>query len=194
MTVKSYTHVVFRPTNLDSIKRGFIVKKLAAAIATALFAATAQAAPITQDFDVKVTLDAVCRIQGGAPATNPELNFGTYTAFDSASTPAPTLDIAIECTRGLAKPSLKIGVTDVDSTTPFYGVVAGLNYSVTADSAKTTTGTAASAVAGGVGSADVHTVTLTGAMDSGQAGACANNTATACATQQTDTHTLTITY
>jgi len=171
------------------------MKKLATAIiAAALFvAAPSQAGTMTQNFDVKVDLTAACRVQNG-PITTPVLDFGVYTAFVGAATSAPTNTFAIECTRNLATPALDIDGTAVDGTTKLYGVLAGLNYSVTASSSVTTPGTAATATAGGVGSADVRTVTLTGDMPTLQAGACSSTTATACAGVQTNTHTLTVTY
>jgi hypothetical protein len=168
------------------------MKKLAAATiaATTLLATAApssQAAALNQSFDVSVTLDAACRVQGG-PIANPVLNFGTYTAFVSASTPAPTATFALECTRDLAAPTF----TFTDGTS--YGVIAGLNYNVTPTSAVTTAGNPASAALNGIGTADVRTITLTGDMPAGQAGACAGANATACNTLATVTRTLTITY
>ena len=163
------------------------MKKLAASIiAAAMFTATA---PVTHaatigptNFNVLADLTALC-----TAAAIPNLDFGVYTAFTGASIPAPTSSFAITCTRGLAAPTFAFDVSN-------YGVIAGLNYSLAAGSAITTTGTAATAVLGGVGTADVRTVTITGGMAGGQAGDCAGGTATACAGVQTQVRTLTITY
>lgn len=170
------------------------MKKLAAAtIAATLLASGAQAATMTQDFDVKVNLTAACRVQNG-PIAKPVLDFGVYTAFVGAATPAPTNNITIECTRNLAAPTLDIDGTAVNGTTKLYGLLAGLNYSVTASSSAPTAGNAATATAGGIGSADTRTITLTGDMAALQAGECSNTTAAACAGVKTNTHTLTVTY
>jgi hypothetical protein len=163
-------------------------KFLTSTLAVALFAMaapSAQAATLAPTFSVTTNLTAACQVVAG-PAT--VLDFGVYTAFVGAATPAPTAAIAIQCTRGLSTPTFAF------DTGTGYGVIAGLNYNVTAGSAITTAGTAATAVAGGVGTADVRTITLTGAMAALQAGACAGVTAAACAGAQSVTRTLTITY
>lgn len=168
----------------------FQMKKLAVSsiVAAAMFAASgAQAATVTQDLDVSVDLSAACQIQG-APIANPVLDFGVYTAFVSAATPAPTANFVIECTRGLAGPTYSF-----DGATG-YGVLAGLNYLVSAADGGATAGTAATAAAGQIGTPDTYTITLTGAMDPLQAGACAGVDAATCAGVQTATRTLTITY
>lgn len=156
--------------------------------AVTLFAAApvAQAATVTQTFDVSVHLSAACQV-----LTTPlALDFGAYTAFGSATNAAPTTSMSVECTRGLAAPTYSF-----DGATG-YGVLAGLNYNVTATGV-VAAGTAATAVAGGVGSGDLYTITLTGAMNPGQAGACATagSAAAACdAAPQIVTRTLTVSY
>lgn len=161
-------------------------KLLVSTIVASLFAATAsQAATLgPTNFDVNVDLSAKCQLVG-VPV--PVLDFGVYTAFVAAATPAPTTNIGVECTRGLAAPAYSF-----DGGTG-YGVLAGLNYNVTATDA-VVAGAAATAVAGGIGGPDVYTITLTGAMDPLQAGDCAGSTAAACAGVQTIVRTLTITY
>jgi len=170
----------------------FKMNKLAltsiAAIAIFSVASGSKAATLTQGVDINVDLTAACTIVG-APIVNPVLNFGVYTAFVGAATPAPTASFQIDCTRSLAAPTFDFGASNPD-----YGVLAGLNYSVSASSVVTTAGTAATAVLGGVGSADRYTITLTGGMAAGQAGDCAAGTAAACAGVQTATRTLTVTY
>lgn len=153
-------------------------KLLVSSIAATLFAATApsaQAATIAPSFNVTTTLTSVC-----TAAAIPDVAFGTYTAFTAAPLAASsTFDIT--CTRGLAAPTFSF-----DGGTG-YGVLAGLNYLVSASSAVTTPGNAATAVAGGIGTADIHTITISGSMPALQAG-------TASAGVQTATRTLTITY
>lgn len=165
------------------------MKKLAATtIATAalLAAASSQAAgTVTQGVDVKVNLTAACQIQGGPITPNPVVDFGVYTAFQATSvtatvTPQPT--ITIECTRGHAVPTYSF-----DGGTG-YGVIAGLNYEVTAIPSIVTAGAAATAAAGRIGSGDTYTVTLGGTMAANQAGAGAGGAAAPV------TRTLTITY
>ena len=158
---------------------------IAALTVLAFSAPAAQSATLgPTNFDVNVDLSASCQLVAG-PA--PVLNFGVYTAFVGAATPAPTTSIGVECTRSLAAPTYSF-----DGATG-YGVIAGLNYNVTAADA-VVAGTAATAVLGGVGTADAYTVTLTGSMAGGQAGDCATGNAAACAGVQTQVRTLTITY
>ncbi len=162
----------------------FAVLSIAASALFAITPATQAATLGPTNFDVSVDLAARCQIQG-APA--PVLDFGVYTAFVGAATPAPTTAINVECTRNLAAPTYSF-----DGGTG-YGVLAGLNYNVTATDA-VVAGTAATAVAGGIGTPDVYTITLTGAMDPLQAGDCGGLSEAACAGVQTVTRTLTITY
>jgi hypothetical protein len=160
-------------------------KFLASTLAVSLFAIaapSAQAAALAPtSFNVTTNLTAACQI---VTAPTPVLDFGAYTAFGSAANAAPTATIGLQCTRNLATPVLFA----FDGGTG-YGVIAGLNYNVTASSATTTAGAAATAVAGGVGGPDMRTVTLTGSMAAGQAGDCAGASCAA-----TVTRTLTITY
>lgn len=164
---------------------------LVASVAAAFAGVNASAATVSNNFNVQVALTAVCTAD---VATTPTLDFGTYTAFGSASTPAPTTTFTYSCTRNITAPT--VAFDTVNGTAAGYGVLAGLNYQVTAAApSKTTTGTAASATAGGVGSADVWSVAITGAMAAGQAGDCGGGTAAAC-TPATASHvrTLIVTY
>ena len=161
-----------------------------AVAALSLASLSAQAATVTSDFNVTVTLGARCVANNSGATT---LSFGAYTAITGgAATPAPTATLTFNCTRGLTAPVVSFdGVT----TNPTYGVIAGLNYSVTAGTASVVPGSAATAVSGGVGSADVYSYILTGAMAAGQAGACSPSaTATACNVLTTVTRTMTLTY
>ena len=169
------------------------MKKLAAVTiaAASLLASGAQAASMAQNFNVTVSLNAACKVATGTGT--PELNFGSYTAFQGIQTATP-VSFNIECTRGLAAPQFSYdGGTTISPTS--YGVVAGLNYEVTATKTGTASGSAPTAALNSIGSADVHTIQLTGSMPANQAGACAGATATDCALAvATDNRVLTIIY
>lgn len=131
--------------------------------ALSLTSLSASAAAAASDFNVSVTLTAVCAQTNTGTQT---LDFGTYTAFTaSAVTPASTIGVTFKCTRNTAPISIALdGATN-------YGVIAGLNYLLsTPAGVKTTTGSAATAAAAGIGSADVYTYTINGSMPAGQAG------------------------
>ena len=131
--------------------------------ALSLTSLSASAAAAASDFNVSVTLTAVCAQTNTGTQT---LDFGTYTAFSaSAVTPASTIGVTFKCTRNTAPISIALdGATN-------YGVIAGLNYLLsTPAGVKTTTGSAATAAAAGIGSADVYTYTINGSMPAGQAG------------------------
>ena len=135
------------------------------ALALCAAAVSAQAANVGQNFDVKVNLTAVCLTNNAAPAA---VDFGTYTAFGSASIPAPTSTISFKCTKNVT-----ISSVTLDGATPS---VAGLTYGlvVGADTQSS------------VADYTVHSYSLTGSMAAGQAGD------TSAATLQT--RTLTIAY
>ena len=169
------------------------MKKLliSAALAATFGAATAQAAVVNSNFNVQVALAARCTATNSGATT---VDFGTYTAFVGPSVAAPTTTLTFDCTRGLAAPTTAFDVVNGSATG--YGVLAGLNYQVTAAApTQTAAGTAATATAGGVGTAATWSVVVTGAMAGGQAGDCTGGTATAC-TPATASHvrTLIVTY
>lgn len=173
-------------------------RHLFSAVASAVLLAAfvpAQATDVASSFDVSVSLTAICTASNSGATT---LDFGTYTAFGAATTPNPTVDLTFSCTRGLAAPTFVFDNTDAARAAAGaagYGVLAGLNYSLAAANQATTAGSAATAAAGGVGSADTRTVRVTGTMAAGQAGACANSDAATCAgAAATHARTLTITY
>ena len=150
-----------------------------AVTALALASISASAATATSDFNVSVSLTAVCVQTNTGTQT---LDFGNYTAFTtSAVTPASTIGVTFKCTRNTAPISIALdGATN-------YGVIAGLNYLLsTPAGVKTTTGSAATATASGIGSADVFTYTIGGSMPAGQAGDSSLATSA--------TRTLTVTY
>lgn len=155
------------------------MKKLAltAALAlTGLVAAPAHAATTNNNFNVTANLTSACEVNTAATP----LNFGVYTAFGSAATPAPTTSITFKCTRGLTISGVAF------DTGSGAGVVAGLNYGMTVGTVATAAGTAATAAV--IGTADVLTYVVTGSMVSGQAGQGAGGTV------QTSARILTITY
>lgn len=140
------------------------------------------AASVPSSFTVSVTLNAICTANNSATTT---LGFGTYTAFGAAASGSTALTFT--CTRGLTTPTFSFDTSS-------FGVIAGLNYSLAATTTNVA-GSAATAVAGGIGTADARTVTVTGTMPSGQAGDCVGTTETACKTAAvTQTRTLTVTY
>ena len=152
-------------------------KLVAATIAATLLGAAvqSQAATMTQNFDVKVTLTAACRVQGGV---SPVVDFGSYTAFQATPNTA-TAAFNVECTRNF--PAAPTYSFDGGSGN---GVVAGLSYSVTASATGPTGG--ADATATTAAAADAYAITLAGTMAALQPGQ--SNAAT------TVTRTLTITY
>jgi len=133
----------------------------------------------SQDFDVSVTLTSLCRV---VASQTPVIAFGTYTAFQTTANTNST-GIDFECTRNLAISSFTIDTV----TSPFYGVIAGLNYELTVAAAAVTAGDAATAMLNGIGTADILTYTVNGTMPANQVG-----DATAAATP--NTHTLLINF
>lgn len=134
------------------------MKKFALALSFgAALCGSAIAAPIggtvNQDIDVKVTLAAKCIANNGT-TSNPLIDFGTYTAFGSATTAAPTANVYFKCSRGLAP------------TAAFLGsgyAVAGLSYTLGVNAGTKT------AAAGAV-DYDAWNFLVTGGMAAGQAG------------------------
>lgn len=146
---------------------------LCGVIAASLGVTTAGATTAAQDFDVKATVTALCQ---STDATNPALNFGTYTAFGSAQFPTPTTNIHFQCTRGLLITNVALSKTA--------STVAGLAYTLGVDAGTKTGGSAAT---GGTGAgADTWVFVVNGNMPASQAGDSAAAT--------TDTQTLTITF
>ena len=154
------------------------MKKLALTaclVLAGLIASPALAATTDNNFNVTVNLTSACLVNTAATA----LNFGAYTAFGSAATPAPTTSITFKCTRGLTISGVAF------DTGAGAGVVAGLNYGMTVGTVANAAGTAATAAV--AGTADVLTYVVTGSMLAGQAGAGAGGAASSA-------RVLTITY
>lgn len=114
------------------------------------------AGTVDSTFNVKVNLAATCVINGAAG----DLDFGTYTAFGSASTPAPTTSVSFKCTNGLTPASVTLDAINT--------VVKGLAYTLSVGAAVVTAGSAGDSVT--AATQDVRTYTVTGGMAAGQAG------------------------
>ncbi|MCX7255481.1 MAG: hypothetical protein NTZ64_01790 [Polaromonas sp.] len=167
----------------------FLISTVTAAALLASVTPVALASTVASDFTVSVQLAAQCQALNTGTQT---VDFGTYTAFGAAKTASANL--TFNCTRGLAIPTFSFDATN--GSAAGYGVLAGLNYGLSAADTRTV-GSAATAVAGGVGSATLHTVTISGTMAAGQAGEClvANSTAASCeSTATSHVRTLTVTY
>ena len=166
----------------------FLTSAVAVAILAAGFVPVAQATDVTSSFTVSVALVAKCTANNSGALT---LDFGSYTAFGSAVNATP-IDLTFDCTRGLTAPTFAFDTAGGSATG--YGVLAGLNYKLSAaNGTNVTTGSGATAVSGGVGTADTRKVTVSGVMDAGQAGTC-SATAAGCSTAVTATRVLTVTY
>ena len=176
------------------------ISKLAVGCASLLaFASASQAATQTDTFNVSIALTSYCTVTTvGTPIT---IDFGTYDAqTGTASTPAPSGNITMDCTRGLTAPTFALdstdaarqaGVTGTVGTTAAtgWGVLNGLNYALSI-AGSVVAGTAPTASAGSTGTADAYTYAITGSMPGGQYGTCTGATCVAA----THVRTLTVTY
>ena len=154
-----------------------------AAVALAACGFAAEAATVNNNFTVSVTLASRCVATNSGTAT---LDFGTYTAFQgSAQTPAAPVSLTFDCTRGLAPVS--VAFDTVNGTSAGVGVLAGLQYSLSASAASIVAGTAASTSS--IGTADGVTYSINGSMPANQAGTCGT---ASCAASHT--RTLVVTY
>jgi len=159
-------------------KFGLIAGALALASAIPATAGT-----VSNGFTVSVNLSSRCIATN---ASAPTLDFGTYTAFQAAAaTPATPVTMTFDCTRGLAPVSVAFDTTN--GTAAGVGVLVGLQYGLTASSAVTTAGTAASTTT--IGTADAVSYSISGSMPANQAGTCG---AATCAGSHT--RTLIVTY
>jgi hypothetical protein len=139
-----------------------------ALIASGLFAVSmplTQAADISNDFTVSVTLSAQCQAKDTGTKT---LDFGTYTAFQADAQDATGIDIEFECTRGLVPTSVAFDTTN--GTAIGGGVVGGLNYDMEIATAVVTDGTDSTSAAADIGKADLRSYAISGTMAASQAG------------------------
>ena len=165
------------------------MKKLliATTVALALMSATApvQAATVSGNFNVTVTLTSVCTM-----AAIGDLAFGTYVAFQATAKAATNTTATLTCTRGLTGVTANfdttagIGATGAAPATNAVGagVIAGLQYDITGTANAPTAGTAATSTS--IGTADTRTYTISGSMPALQPGTC---TTSSCAASQVRT-------
>lgn len=159
-----------------------LLSTAALAVLFAAFAPAASAAGVDASVTVKVSLTSKCQIKAGQ--TN-VVDFGTYQAFAAADVSGTGSTVTFQCTRGFgASPTVAWDV-GTDATAAGVGVIAGLQYTLSATPGTRVGGTAASATT--TGSADEIPVVLGGTMPLGQAGAGAGGATTA-------TRTLTVTF
>jgi hypothetical protein len=149
-----------------------------------------QAGTVANGFTVQVTLTSSCVVNSNTNI----LDFGTYTAFGAATTPAPTVAISFKCTQGFIPNAVALDTVPALSvagapglTTAGSGVIAGLLYTLGVAGVVSTPGTVATATAGS--GFDNKSYTITGGMAALQAGL--STTATLAATQ---TRTLTLSF
>jgi hypothetical protein len=160
-----------------------VFRTLAVVAAFATLAPSAFSQVVTGSVTTQVNLTSKCRWQGGTAPTGVTVDFGTYAAFQTTANTAATANVVFECTRGFGTaPTISW-----DGSTA-YGVVAGLNYQLSVSAPVRVAGTAATAAAAGIGSADTVTYTLGGTMPADQVGAGAGGAGL------TATRTLTVSF
>lgn len=148
----------------------------------------APASIVVGNLNVTVTLTSVCTMSSIGT-----LAFGTYVAFQSSALSATSTSATLSCTRGLSgvtaafDTSPGIGATGATaaSTATGAGVIAGLEYNITATPGAVVPGNAASAT--DIGTADSRPYTISGTILADQAGTAASGL-------QTQARTLTINY
>ena len=130
----------------------------------------AQAATVSGNFNVTVTLTSVCTMAAITP-----LAFGTYVAFQGAAQVATATTATLTWTRGLTGVTANFDTTAPGSTAAAAaanavgaGVIQGLQYSILATPGAVVAGTAATA--GSIGTADTRPYSITGSMLASQAG------------------------
>lgn len=124
-------------------------------------------------FNVTVTLTSTCR--AGLVGGNAGVAFGGYTTFGPAITGIVGPTYSVDCTRNLTTTAPTAAFDVVNGTAAGDGVVAGLNYKLTAAAAVVTAGTPATAATSGQttpgnGSATNYAFAITGNMPANQAG------------------------
>ena len=174
------------------MKKLLLSSLAAAALSLAsLSASAATSTPATANFNVSVILAAACQ---STTVGVPVLGFGPYAALGTGADNTGSVALTFKCTRSLTTPTFQIDAT----AGTVYGVLAGLNYSLTAAPSATPSvaGDPALASSGGVGSATTYSYTISGVMAAGQAGDCASATSSACNVLKTTAtpHTLTVSY
>lgn len=152
------------------MKASNLVRAIAAAAVAAALAPAVSAQSVSGGVDVEVTLNSKCRVQAGA---NPVIDFGNYDALDDAGKNLPgAATVTFQCTRGFGGTPVAAWDT-TNGAADGKGVLAGLQYTLTAAGARTG-GTAASTTS--TGSPDLVNYTVNAVMPGGQAGAAAGAT------------------
>lgn len=112
------------------------MKKLLTLVAAAAFSTlvpTAHAQTASNNFDVTVNLSSQCRAANNGTQT---VDFGTYTAFQAGIQGSSTANLVFDCTRGFAPTT--VAFDTVNGTAAGVGVLAGLQYTLTAAAAVVT--------------------------------------------------------
>jgi hypothetical protein len=141
---------------------------LKAAVVAALFGMipAAQAATTNNNFNVSTTLTSQCAATNSGTTT---VDFGTYVAFQVGVQAGTPVNLTFQCTRGFAPTSVAFDV--VNGTAAGVGVLAGLQYTLSAGAPGTVAGTPATTAT--IGTGDAVTYAVSGSMPAGQAGTCA---------------------
>jgi hypothetical protein len=135
-----------------------------AAIAT--ISSVANAATASNSFNVGVTLTSQCSATNSGTTT---VSFGTYVAFQAGAQTSNSVNLGFQCTRGFAPTS--VAFDTVNGTAAGVGLLAGLQYTLSAGAATTVAGTAATTAS--IGTGDAVTYAVSGSMPANQAGTCA---------------------
>jgi spore coat protein U-like protein len=146
-----------------------VKRVLAAAAVAAAFAMvpTAQAATTPNSFNVSTTLTSQCAATNSGTTT---VDFGTYVAFQIAPQASTSVNLQFQCTRGFAPTSVAFDVS-ATGTAAGVGVLAGLQYTLSAGVPGNVPGTPATTAT--IGTGDAVTYAVSGTMPGGQAGTCA---------------------
>ncbi len=123
---------------------------------------SAQAGTANNNFTVSTSLTSMCTATNSGTQT---VDFSTYTAFQAGVQNSTTVNLLFQCTRGLTAPTVAF------DTGSGAGVIAGLQYNLTAAAAVFTAGTAATTAS--IGSGDQYSYAVSGTMPANQAGTCA---------------------
>ena len=141
--------------------------------ASGLFGGTsAMAVSEPNGFTVDVTLTSKCI---ATTTTAPSLAFAYESFQAAAAAPTAPISLAFKCTRGIAAPTLSFDTTSGTSTSGLStgatgeGVAGGLRYTLSVG-ANTSTNAGAAATNTNTGSEKVLTYSVTGSIQSGQAG------------------------
>ena len=141
--------------------------------ASSLLAGTSvMAASELNGFTVDVTLVSKCL---ATTTTAPSLAFAYESFQNTNSSPVAPVSLAFKCTRGIAAPTLSFDTTSGSSTSGLStgatgeGVAGGLRYTLSVG-ANTSTNGGTAATNTTIGSEKVLTYSVTGSIQSGQAG------------------------